>query len=220
MKSVLVLLTGIIFSISSTAQNNTLGQNDPAAKRILDQASAKIKGYKAVQANFTLEVQDADGSSEGTKKGVLLMKGNKYKVDITGQQIYCDGVTIWTYDKSSNEVNITKVDPSANTMSPQKLFTNFYDKDFLYKLNGEQKLKGRTVQEIELTPTDKTKNFHKIYLYVDKQTHMVSSGKLLDKNNNRYIYTINNLNSKPVITDASFVFDKTKYPNVEEVDLR
>lgn len=220
MKSVLVLLTGIILSISSTAQNNTLGQNDPAAKRILDQASAKIKGYKAVQANFTLEVQDADGSSEGTKKGVLLMKGNKYKVDITGQQIYCDGATIWTYDKSSNEVNITKVDPSANTMSPQKLFTNFYDKDFLYKLNGEQKLKGRTVQEIELTPTDKTKNFHKIYLYVDKQTHMVSSGKLLDKNNNRYIYTINNLNSKPVITDASFVFDKTKYPNVEEVDLR
>ena len=37
------------------------------------------------------------------------MKGNKYKVDITGQEIYSDGKTIWTYDKSSNEVTITKV---------------------------------------------------------------------------------------------------------------
>jgi outer membrane lipoprotein-sorting protein len=214
------LLTGLVLSISCLGQNNSLGQSDPQAKRILDQASARIKAYKAIQADFTLEVQDADGRSQGIKKGVVLMKGNKYKVDITGQEIYSDGTTIWTYDKSSNEVTITRLDPASNSLSPQKLFTNFYDKDFLYKLNGEQKLKGKTVQEIEMTPTDKTRNFHKIYLYVDKKSHLVSSGKMLDKNGNRYIYTINNLNGKAAINDASFVFDKSKHPGVEEIDLR
>ncbi len=80
------------------------------------------------------------------------MKGAKYIVQLNGQEIYCDGKTIWTYDKSSNEVTITKVDPSSTTLSPQKLFTNFYDKDFLYKVNGEQASGGKTLVEIEMTP--------------------------------------------------------------------
>ena len=221
MKLILSVLAGIFVTASCLGQNNSLGQSDPEAKQILDKASAKIKSFKAIQAVFTLEIQDADGSSQGTKKGTILMKGNKYKVDITGQEIYGDGNTVWTYDKSSNEVTITKVDPSANTMaSPQKLFTNFYDKDFLYKVNGEKKIGGKMVQEIEMTPTDKTRNFHKVYLYIDKKSHMVTSGKILDKNGNRYIYTINSLNGKAALSDASFTFDKSKHPGVEEVDLR
>jgi len=73
--------------------------------------------------------------------------------------------------------------------------------------------------EIEMTPTDKTQNFHKIYLYVDKKSHLVSSGKFLDKNNSRYIYNIDSLNGDVNISDASFIFDKAKHPGVEEVNL-
>ncbi|MFI5123960.1 MAG: outer membrane lipoprotein carrier protein LolA [Chitinophagales bacterium] len=221
MKILLSVLAGIIVSVSCAGQSNSLGQSDPGAKRILDKASAKIKSFKAIQANFTLEIQDGQGSSQGIKKGMILMKGNKYKVNLTGQEIYNDGKTNWTFDKASNEVTITKPDPSSNSLaSPQTLLTNFYDKNFLYKMNGEQKLAGKTVQEIEMTPIDKTRNFHKIYLYVDKKSNMVASFKILDKNGNRYIYTLNNLNGKASISDASFVFDKSKYPGVEEVDLR
>ena len=221
MKILLSALTGIVVTISCAGQSNSLGHSDPDAKLILDKASAKIKSYKAVQATFTLELQDEQGNSQGIKKGKILMKGNKYKMDLTGQEIFNDGKTNWTYDKSSNEVTITKPDPSSNSLaSPQTLLTNFYDKNFLYKMNGEQKLGGKTVQEIEMTPTDKTRNFHKIYLYIDKKSHLVSSFKILDKNGNRYIYTINNLNGKATISDASFTFNKAAHPGVEEVDLR
>ncbi|MDP4214035.1 MAG: outer membrane lipoprotein carrier protein LolA [Bacteroidota bacterium] len=221
MKVILSILSTFIISMSCLGQNNSLGQNDPEAKQILDKASARIKAYKTIQAAFTLEVQDSQGNSEGVKMGTIWMKGMLYKVDITGQEICSDGKTIWTYDKSSNEVTITKSDPSSGSLaSPQKLFTNFYDKDFLYKVNGEQKLGTKTVQEVEMTPTDKTRNFHKIYLYVDKKSHMVVSGKMLEKNGNRYIYTISNLKGNLPLTDASFTFDKSKHPGVEEVDLR
>jgi outer membrane lipoprotein-sorting protein len=221
MKILLSVLAGIIVSFRCSGQNNSLGHSDPQAKQVLDRASAKIKSFKAIQASFTLEIQDGQGNSQGIKRGTILMKGNKYKVDLTGQEIYNDGKTNWTYDKSSNEVTITKPDPSSNSLaSPQTLLTDFYDKDFLYKMNGEQKLGGKTVQEIEMTPVDKTRNFHKIYLYIDKKSHLISSGKILDKNGNRYVYTINNLNGKASISDASFVFDKSKHPGVEEVDLR
>jgi len=214
MKWIITFLTGCLLSSFCMGQGS-----DPDAKKILDQASSKIKSYPAVQVAFTLQLQDAQGKPQGTKKGTVTMKGNKYVVSITGQEIFCDGKTIWTYDKSGNEVTVTKVDPSSTNLSPQKLFTNFYDKDFLYKKNGEQKMGTKTVVEIELTPVDQSQNFHKIYLYVDKKTHLVVSGKMLDKSSNRYIYTVNSLNGKVKPADSFFVFDKAKHPGVEVVNL-
>jgi outer membrane lipoprotein carrier protein len=217
MKMMFCSLAFVFVGFSSFAQTTP---SDPEAKQILDKATAKIKSYKAVEVHFTLQVLDGKGISQGTKTGTVLMKANKYKVLITGQEIFCDGKSIWTYDKSSNEVTITKYDPNSNTISPQKLFANFYDKDFLYKVNGEQKTGTKTVQEIEMTPIDKTKNFYKIYLYIDKHTHLLTSGKVLDKSGNRYIYTVNSLVGKTDLPESNFIFDKTKYPGVEEVNLQ
>ena len=211
----LPLLAICIASVSVFAQSS-----DPAAKAILDGVSAKFKTYKAVQAGFTLKVEDAKGKLQGSKKGTVYMKGGKYKVAVTGQEIFCDGKSIWTYDKAANEVTITKFEPSANSMTPQKIFTDFYDKDFLYKLNGEKTENGKVIQEIELTPTDKTRSFFKVLVYVDKKTKNISSSKVLEKSGNKYTYGISNLNGSSNIPDEQFVFDKKKYPGVEEVDLR
>lgn len=197
--------------------------NDPAAKKILDGVSAKFKTYKGVQAQFTLKVEDGKGKLQGSQKGVVYMKNSKYRVTLSGKEnkeIFSDGTNTWTYDKASNEVTITKVDPSAKTITPQNLMTNFYDKDFLYKLNGEKKEGARTLQEIEMTPTDKSKTFHKVYVYVDKAKQGIYSTKVLDKNGNKYTYTVNSLNGNAAVSDQLFVFDKSKYPGVEEVDLR
>ncbi len=198
-----------------------MGQgSDPDAKKILDAVSAKFKTFKSVQATFTLKNEDSKGAVLGTKKGTVSMKGNKYRVSITGQEIFCDAANIWTFDKSANEVTITKLDASGGSITPQKLFTNFYDKDFLYKSNGEKKVGTRILQEIEMTPVDKTKQFHKVYLSVDKLAKTIYSTKVLDKSGNIYTYTVNTLNGKANLGDAAFVFDKTKYPGVEEIDLR
>ena len=148
------------------------------------------------------------------------MKGSKYRVTITGQEIFCDGKDVWTYDKAANEVTITQLDQSGGAITPQKLFTNFYDKDFLYKLNGEKKQGAKTLQEIELTPTDKTKNFHKVYILVDKKAQTIYNTSIMEKGGNKYSYTVNTMNGKATLTDNTFLFDKKKYPGVEEIDLR
>jgi outer membrane lipoprotein carrier protein len=220
MKKSLTLIALVLGFLGLNAQNNSLGQNDPGAKQILDGVSAKFKTYKGVQASFTLQVEDSKGKVQGSKKGTVFMKGTKYRVSITGQEIFCDGNNIWTYDKSANEVTITKFDPSQNMITPQKLFTNFYDKDFLYKLNGQKKIGTKQLQEIEMTPVDKTKPFHKVYVYVDKTAKTINSTKVLEKNGNKYTYTVNTMNGNAAVSDAQFVFDKKKYPGVEEVDLR
>ena len=220
MKNLFLSVSLILFiSIGSYAQG-TAATSDPAAKKVLDAVSNKFKTFKTVQSTFTLKVEDGKGKVQGSEKGTVYMKGPKYRVDMAGRNIFCDGKNIWTYEKGANEVTITQLDPSASGITPQKLFTNFYDKDFLYKLNGEKKEAGKVLQEIEMTPVDKTKTFHKVYISVDKKAQTIFSTKILEKNGNKYTYTVNNLNGQAPVSDAMFVFDKKKYPGVEEVDLR
>ena len=212
---ILILLIGII-TIKSQAQST----NDPDAKKILDGVSTKFKTFKTVKATFTYKVENAAGKALSSKAGSVFMKGTKYRVNIVGQEIFSDGVNVWTYDKAANEVTITKLDNTSNTLTPQKLFTNFYDKDFLYKLNGEKKQGAKTLQEIEMTPIDKSKPFHKVYVYVDKTGKTLSSTRVMEKSGNRYSYTVNTLTPNGTIDDKQFVFDVKKYPGVEVVDLR
>jgi len=200
--------------------NDREAKNDPEAKKILDAISAKFKSYKAVTSDFTLKIEDAKGKVQGEKKGKVYMKDKKYRVDITGQEIYSDGATVWTFDQAANEVTINTVDPSGSGITPQKLFTSFYDKDFLYKFNGEKKQGGAVLQEIEMTPVDKTKAFHKVYLTVNKKTHNVVSTRVFEKNGNKYTYSVNSLDGKSPVAEDLFVFNKSKHPGVEEVDLR
>ncbi len=218
-------LTGFILAMFLVSAVNAqppkgMGSSDPNAKKVLDAVSAKFKTFKSVQAKFTLKVENGAGKVMGNKSGNVYMKGTKYRVSVTGQEIYCDGSSIWTYDKTANEVTITKLDGSSNTITPQKLFTNFYDRDFLYKLNGESKSGGKTLQEIELTPIDKSKPFHKVLVYVDKASQSISSTKVFEKTNNKYTYSVSGMNTGSAVADAMFVFDLKKYPGVEVVDLR
>ena len=210
----------VLSSLSVMAQPQGIGKNDADAKKILDAVSSKFKSFMTVTANFSLKIENAAGNVQGSKKGTVSMKGNKYRVSVTGQEIFFDGSNIWTYDKSSNEVQITKFDESANMITPQKLFTNFYDKDFLYKLNGETKLGNKTIQEIELTPFDKSKPFFKALVNIDKNLKTIIGTKVFEKNGNRYTYSVSSMKTNTQIPDTLFVFDAKKYPNVELVDLR
>jgi outer membrane lipoprotein carrier protein len=219
------ILTGIFLAMVTISAVRAqppkgMGSNDPNAKKVLDAVSAKFKTFKSVQAKFSLKVENGAGKVMGNKSGNVSMKGTKYRVVVTGQEIYCDGSNVWTYDKTANEVTITRLDGSSNTITPQKLFTNFYDKDFLYKLNGESKSGAKTLQEIELTPIDKSKPFHKVLVYVDKAAQSITSTKVFEKTGNRYTYSVSGMNTAGTVADAIFVFDAKKYPGVEVVDLR
>jgi len=219
MKKIGMFLTAMILITGLAAQPpKGMGKSDAEAKKILDAVSAKFKSFSTFQSSFLLKIENGSGKNLGTKSGTLSMKGTKYKVAIPGQDIFSDGSTQWTFDKSANEVTISKIDQSANSITPQKLFTNFYDKDFLYKLNGLVKIDGRNMQEIELTPIDKTRPFFKVLLYIEKS--MIQTTKVFEKTGNRYTYSVNNMKTGSAMADNVFIFDAKKYPGVEIVDLR
>lgn len=220
-RRLLILSAAMMLTLSSLAQApKGMGKSDPEAKKVLDAVSAKFKTFKAIKAAFALKIENAAGKVQGVKAGTVLMKGVKYRVSITGQEIFCDGATIWTYDVAAKEVQVSALDNSSGSITPQKLFTNFYDKDFLFVLGQDLKKGGKTYKVVELTPIDKTKSFFKVVLEVDKATSVIMSTRVFEKNGNRYLYAINSINTNATVADESFSFNPKKYPGVEVIDLR
>ena len=210
MKKILVL-TAVLFSITAIAQK------DPKAKAILDKVSANFKSLKSVEANYNLSVTNRAGKNAGNKSGKLYLKGQKYLITEKSLQIMSDGKKIWRFEQEANEVSVSNANEVGDGITPQKLFTNFYDKDFIYKLNGNVKQGTKTLAEIEMTPTDKRKNFFKVYLYVDEAQKMIVSSKIYENSGNIYTYSMNGLKLNQALKDDLFVFNKAKYPGVEEI---
>lgn len=207
-----------LFAISLLLALPAISQNDPAAKALLDKVSKKFKGLSTIQGNYNLTVTTRAGKPAGKKSGQIFVKGSKYKITEQSMQIFCDGKKVWKFEPAANEVSVSAVDNSSSAITPQKLFTNFYDKDFLYKLNGPTSINGKKVQEIEMTPTDKRKSFYKVYVYIDEAQSMIVSSKIYENSGNIYNYSISGLKTNTALADNLFTFDKAKYPGVEVIE--
>jgi len=95
-----------------------------------------------------------------------------------------------------------------------------YEHGYKYIYNGEVKIKGRTYQEIDLTPEDINKSFFKVRLEIDKAKKQIYSALIFDKNGNRYTYTLRSFVPNIQIPDNTFTFDPKAHKGVEVVDLR
>jgi outer membrane lipoprotein carrier protein len=215
MKKVFLMSGMMLMTLLSFAQ-----QKDPKAKVILDAVSARFKSYKTVAANFSYVVQNAGGKVLSKKNGVVNMKGSKYNIAFGSNKIMSDGKTVWNYDPASKEVTVNNANNSEKTITPQKLFTNFYDKDFSYVLSSEKQFGGKKVQEILLQPTDSKKTFNRVLLWIDRATNAIVSITVIEKSGTHYVYSVSNLKPNVSLSDAIFTFNKASYPGVEVVDLR
>lgn len=210
MKNLLLILVLSVITTSGFAQG------DAKAKGVLNKVSSNLKALKSMKANFKITIKNKKGKNQGSKSGTVMMKGDKYRVKISGQEIICDAKSIWTYLKESNEVQITEFEDNEESFSPSKLFTNFYEKEYGYKYLFSKD----NITYIGLIPLKKSVQYEKIILKVSKKSNLIIGGKVYDKNGNIYSYTISNYTKNPSISDKTFVFNKSKYPKVDVIDLR
>lgn len=200
--------------------NNAQAQ-DAKAKTILDGVTKKVNTLKTIKANFELKLTGGKGGKvTDSKKGTIAIKGTKYHVVLTGQEIICDNKTVWTYNADAKEVTVSTFNPKDQSISPAKLLTNFYDKEYKYKYAGERKEGGKSCDVVELTPIDASKQTTKIELLVDKASSMIVGGNIWAKNGNKTQYMISNVVPNGPVADTYFMWDPKSHPGVEVNDLR
>jgi len=214
-------LSVFAFIICFAAQS-VMAQNDAKGKAVLDAVSKKVNSLKSFKANFSLNLSGGKGGKvNDSKKGTISLKGQKYHVALTSQEIICDNKTVWTYNKEAKEVQVSNYNPAEQTMSPAKMFTpNFYDKEYTYSYKGERKEAGKNCDIVELTPNDKSKQLAKIELMVDKSTTMIAGANYWEKNGNKYTITVSNFTPNADIPESYFTWNPKEHAGVETVDLR
>jgi outer membrane lipoprotein-sorting protein len=189
-------------------------QKDPQAKALLDQIGVKVKQAKGILASIQLISKNNKGKALGTKSINLKMKGDKYLLKQGLVEIICDGANIYNFD-GANSISKSSVAESDQTLSPQKLLSGNYDKDFNFKLLSQDANKAT----IELFPIDKRKSFQKVTLILDKVKSALSSASILDKSNNITDVKVVSINYGVSFEDKLFLFNRAKYPkNVEIFD--
>ncbi|MFZ5976537.1 MAG: outer membrane lipoprotein carrier protein LolA [Hydrotalea sp. AMD] len=182
-------------------------QNDPAAKKVLNEVGEKVKSAKGITAKFMLESITSKGKPNGIKAGTLSMKGDKYLLKQGKTVIICDGTNVYNYD-GNKTITKSSVEESAATLSPQKLLSGSYDKDFNYKLISSN---GSSYQ-IEMFPKDDRRSFQKVDLFINKFKHLVTKAVILDKSNNKTVVLISSMNTAAKLPDGMFNFNRANYP--------
>ncbi|MCX6248932.1 MAG: outer membrane lipoprotein carrier protein LolA [Bacteroidetes bacterium] len=191
---------------------------DAKAIQLLDEVSAKTKSYKSIRAEFSYTMENKQAKINEVKTGTLTLSGDKYSLKAAGQEVICDGKTIWTYLKESNEVQINDLDNKDESLTPSKLLSS-YNASYKSKMLKDHSPTDPNEATIELIP-NVIKNFTKAVLVVDKVKKQVKNFILYDKNGNVFTYKITKYQTDIPVTAGDFTFDKTKFPGVEVIDMR
>ena len=213
LKSLTIVL---LISVTSLAPFYVNAQSaEKKATSLLDEVTAKMKAYKTMKLEFSYSMINKSQKINMSFKGSLLAKGDKYKLNMSGQQIICDGKTAWTYQKDANEVQINEVTGDEESFTPTKFMTS-YNNNYKSKLVSE---KG-SLQTIEMSPIKGRKNSQKVNLTLDKDSKQVKSMQVFDKNGGVFTYNIESFVTNQPIADAEFIFKASNYPKVEVIDMR
>jgi len=218
MKKILILLS--IFSLVIANPFNSVSETqDNKSNEILNKLSKTYKTYKSVKASFTVTIFNKKSNTKVRQTGQLYQKGKKFRVNMSGQEIYCDGKTIWTYIDGANEVQVSKFDAKSMDINPSEIFT-IYEKGFVHKYGGQKVVGTKTLDIVELIPTDKSKGYFKVKLGIDKLANKVKEMVVYSKNGLETTYDINKLDANVPINDSYFKFNTKDKPGVIVIDLR
>jgi outer membrane lipoprotein-sorting protein len=189
---------------------------DPQA--LLKQASEKAAAYQTISANFTYSLKNVSARLDDSQKGKIMVKGDKYRLEIAQQIILHDGKNIYTVMPDAKEVQINSLEEMNEAITPNKIFTDYY-KNFTAKSITETIVKGVVCQAIELEPVQK-KEFSKAVLTITKSDLMPQEIQMTDKKGTIHTYTVENFRVNQPIEDAVFTYRSGDYKGYEVIDMR
>ena len=217
MKKILGILLIAFYCLSGFAQVGE-DKGDKKSNEILDRLTAITESYHTIKTEFAYKMKNAEADIDETEEGTLFVKGDKYRLLIAGQEVICDGETIWTYIEDAEEVQVNSIEDSEGSITPSNLLTS-YSKDYKSKFIRESFQYGTTAYIIDLTPVE-GKSYYKIRVIIDKKKDQLLEFTIFDKSGSTYSYIINKFVPNVEIEDSYFLFNAEDFPGVDVIDMR
>ncbi len=206
MKKYILIIIGFLTSISLSAQT---------AEEYLNSVIEKHKSYDDISIVFNCKVVNIENDYNESTTGYASMKGDSYVMNIDGQEMICNGETLWTHLIYEEEVMIGEATDDSSPIFIIDIFKENTTMSFVESNDIDIKI-------IELKDNE-SEIFEKIQISIDKNNLTVKKVHVFinhDVYSEELIYEITDFKTNQNLPDSMFIFDETMHPNVEVIDMR
>lgn len=205
-KYFLLIISLLALSINLKAQS---------AEDVFQSVVDKLKSYDNIEIAFDYNMINTEAGIYETMEGIGYIQGEAYKLKIMGQDIICDGSTMWTYNADAEEVMISEVDKSDGGGSPLAIINSYYENisaKFIEDSTSTKKIEAKSLLGDE--------NIDKIIITIDAKTLEIKDLHVYDKNKNEFVYDITKFVTNQNLPVDFFTFKEADYPEAEIIDMR
>ena len=205
-KHILLIISVLTLSFGIKAQN---------AETLFKNAVDKLKSYNNIEIAFDYNMINTEAGIYETMDGAGVLQGDAYILHIMGQDIICDGTTIWTYNADAEEVMISDVDNADGGGSPLSIINSYYDNISAKIIND-----AGTIKKIEVKPLVADENIEKLIVTLNTNTLEIKDLHVFDKIKNEFVYVIKKFVTNQKLPADFFTFKESDYPDAEIIDMR
>lgn len=205
----LFLICGLLMGGTALADANS--------EAVLAKLRAKVRSFTSYRMDFTAAVE-----SEGSAKGTLTVSGQRFAAKVLGQELYYDGMTLWSYTPKQQEVTVERLDPTNPSVlsNPSKLM-NINPQDYNHRSLPEVTVGGRKLRVVELTPKAKTPDYAAVTLYIDPGTSLPVRISIYTPSSEKPVeLLVDGVHSGIPVSEGTFRFDPKAHKGVEVIDFR
>jgi chaperone LolA len=214
-QTVIAVLIGIVLSSMSFFERL---QAADSAQEIIKKVQKKYAEVMDATLHFSQKVKFNLSKAEYTSSGILYMKKmNHYRIVTDDRTFVTDGTTVWSYTPANNQVLIDTYKEEPRSFSPEK-FLLTVPKDFYSALLAREKLEGKKVVVVKLTPKEDDASMKSLKLWIDDGEWLLWKAEIVDMNDNITAYSVSDIRLDTALSDSTFSF--VAPPGVEVVDLR
>ena len=199
-------------SVTAQITHNSQGRLDENATAALKKAIKKLENV-----SFTVKMTALDSQKKKTfeRQAEVNYLGSKYSVVTSEEEIYCDGKTVWYWNKQAKEVSLNNIeeDDGMNLLNPASLMSHYNDNFRAKYIRTEDD--GTAI--VDLQPRS-AQSFHKIRLLINEESGELKCIEVHKYDSSREIYTFSKQKYGKV--KGSFSFDTKAHPEVEVIDMR
>ena len=185
------------------------------AETLFKNAVDKLKSYNNIEITFDYNMINKEAGIYETMEGSGVLQGDAYILHILGQDIICNGTTIWTYNADAEEVMISDADNADGGGYPLSIINSYYDNITAKIIND-----AGTIKKIEVKPLVADENIEKLIVTLNSKTLEIKDLHVFDKNKNEFVYVITKFLTNQKLPAGFFTFKKSDYPDAEIIDMR
>lgn len=221
MKNIAYILISLLVPLASIAQTDE--EMAIKGKKIADDLAARNKAYSTIAASFTLTIESRQDKSTSDHEGTLLIKGNKYRLELLDMITYSDGNTVCTYLRNENEATYSSLDDSSSeeeSITPMTILGSYGTNYKIRHVGTSTVDDGTLCDEVDLYPLDRASNITRVRLFVAQNSGNIKRVMQQCKDGVYYYVSIRDFYTNKTINDSEFVFNPQAFPGVNIVDLR